>query len=171
MKQAIIEFIIDFVVFCFKIALIIATIIGAKFVIYYAIDFIGEKRYEIKYEALQKAKQEYEAVFMELVELHQIYEDTFQRVEEISKKYKLRNSNIKQAIIKANDLIKQYETIYKNAQEALDFSQGQREADKETIQDYTKQISEILQAQQKAIKALQEYIEILTLEALKNNQK
>lgn len=137
----------------------------------YAAYYAGEFMQNMRYEALQEAQAGYEAVFLELVESYKEYEDTFTRVEEVSKKYRLRNQAIKEAVDKANSLIAEFESKQKEAKEAFEYAQGQIHADKEAVHSYTAQLEQVLQAQQKAIYALQEYIQTQTLESLQAKNK
>lgn len=137
----------------------------------YAAYYAGEFMQNMRYEALQEAQAGYEAVLLELVESYKEYEDTFTRVEEVSKKYRLRNQAIKEAVGKANSLIAELEAKQKEAKEAFEYAQGQIHADKEAVHSYTVQLEEVLQAQQKAIHALQEYIQTQTLESLQAKNK
>lgn len=166
-----VEYFVPIIIQTIKSVIIYLASLGLLVAFYYGVHYAGEFWDNMRYEALQEAQAGYEAVFLELMESYKEYEDTFARVEEVSKKYRLRNQAIKEAVSKANSLIAELEAKQREAKEAFEYAQGQIHADKEAVLSYTAQLEEVLQAQQKAIYALQEYIQTQTLESLQAKNK
>lgn len=138
----------------------------------------------------KEAKQEYHTAFNQWVDSYKSYKEILQRVEEAEHKYTFRNEAIINALNNANKITEIYDQTGQEAQEAFDFysktmitdinatleEQLNRSAimeniNKETYQYYAELLNQHTQAQEMLIQALQEYIETLTLEALKNKQK
>ena len=165
------EYFVPIIIQTIKSVIIYLASLGLLVAFYYGAHYAWEFWDNMRYEALQEAQSEYEAVFLELVESYEVYEDTFTRVEEVSKKYRLKNQAIKEAVDKANALIAELEAKQQEAKEAFEYAQGQIKADKEKVRSYTLQLGQVLQSQQKAIYALQEYIQTQTIESLQAKNK
>ncbi len=127
----------------------------------------------------KKARQEYYTAFNQWVDSYQSYKEILQRVEEAQNKYTFRNQNVLNALNKANQITEIYNQTQQEAKEAFDFRNQQFESnvsetietDTQTYQYYAQSLNQHLQAQEMLINALQEYVEILTLESLQNRQR
>lgn len=125
----------------------------------------------------KEARQGYFTAFNQWIDSYQSYKDILQRAEEAQNKYTFRNENILNVLNKANKATEIYDQTQQEAKEAFDFRNQQFqsnvletiEADTQTYQYYAELLNQHTQAQEMLINALQEYVEILTLESLKSH--